>query len=183
MWQHNYEPIGGSLMLSAVVAAIPILVLFFMLGVLRKPAWMSAAAALVSAVVVALFGYGMPVQMAIMSTLMGAAYGVFPIAWIVFSSIMLYRFPDSFYKTQPSPCAPLGTPNVLSSGDRAGLQHLYPSDPAAAQVVEMQLAKLQALVEPFDEGLESEGALADDAELPEHLLAALAVYERKGTGG
>jgi lactate permease len=91
MWQHNYEPIGGSLGLSAVVAAIPILVLFFMLGVLRKPAWMSAGAALLSAIVVALFGYGMPVQMAFMSTLMGAAYGVFPIAWIVFSSIMLYR--------------------------------------------------------------------------------------------
>jgi tetratricopeptide (TPR) repeat protein len=45
----------------------------------------------VSAIVVALFGYGMPVQMAIMATLMGAAYGVFPIAWIVFASIMLYR--------------------------------------------------------------------------------------------
>src|SRR5688500_6744745 len=90
MWQHNYEPVGGSYGLSAVVAAIQFLVLLFMLGVLRKPAWMSAAAALVSAVVVALFGYGMPVQMAIMSTLMGAAYGVFPIAWIVFSSIMLY---------------------------------------------------------------------------------------------
>src|SRR5687767_2818543 len=82
-WQHNYEPIGGSLGLSAGVAAIPILVLFFMLGVLRKPAWMSAAAALVSALVVALVGYGMPVQMAIISTAYGAAYGVFPIAWIV----------------------------------------------------------------------------------------------------
>jgi len=91
MWQHNYEPIGGSLGVSAVVAAIPILVLFFMLGVLRKPAWMSALAALISALAVALVGYGMPVQMAIISTIYGAAYGVFPIAWIVFASIMLYR--------------------------------------------------------------------------------------------
>ena len=38
MWQHNYEPIAGSLGLSAAVAAIPIIVLFVMLGVLRKPA-------------------------------------------------------------------------------------------------------------------------------------------------
>jgi lactate permease len=91
MWQHNYEPIGGSLGASAVVAAIPILVLFVMLGVLRKPAWQSAGAALLSALAVALVGYGMPVQMAILSTLYGAAYGVFPIAWIVFASIMLYR--------------------------------------------------------------------------------------------
>src|SRR6187431_2953802 len=91
MWQHNYEPIGGSLALSAPVAAIPIVVLFVMLGVLRKPAWMSAMAALVSALIVALFGYGMPAQMAVIATLYGAAYGIFPIAWIVFTSIMLYR--------------------------------------------------------------------------------------------
>ena len=49
MWQHNYVPVGGSLGLSAPVAAIPIVVLFVMLGVLRKPAWMSALSALVSA--------------------------------------------------------------------------------------------------------------------------------------
>src|SRR5688572_22394094 len=62
-----------------------------MLGALRKPAWMSAAAALGSALLVALFAYGMPVQLAVLSTLYGAAYGIFPIAWIVFASIMLYR--------------------------------------------------------------------------------------------
>src|SRR5688572_26076591 len=91
MWQHDYEPIGGSLGMSAVVAAIPILVLFCMLGVLRKPAWMSALAALASAMLVSLFGYGMPASLAVISTIYGAAYGLFPIAWIVFSSIMLYR--------------------------------------------------------------------------------------------
>jgi lactate permease len=91
MWQHNYEPIGGSLALSAVVAAIPIVVLFVMLGVLRKAAWISALAALVSALIVALVAYGMPADLAVISTIYGAAYGVFPIAWIVFASIMLYR--------------------------------------------------------------------------------------------
>src|SRR4026209_1206786 len=91
MWEHNYSPVGDSLGLSAIVAAIPIVVLFVMLGALRKPAWMSALASLGSALVVALAGYGMPVQLAIMSTLFGAAFGMFPNAWIVFSSIMLYR--------------------------------------------------------------------------------------------
>jgi lactate permease len=91
MWQHNYEPIGGSLALSAVVAAIPIVVLFVMLGVLRKAAWISALAALVSALIVALVAYGMPADLAVIATIYGAAYGVFPIAWIVFASIMLYR--------------------------------------------------------------------------------------------
>jgi len=91
MWQHNYEPVGASLGVSALVAAIPIVALFLMLGVLRKPAWMSALAALGSALVVALGAYGMPLKLAILSTLYGAAYGLFPIAWVVFSSIMLYR--------------------------------------------------------------------------------------------
>jgi lactate permease len=84
-------PVGGNLALSALVAAIPIFVLFIMLGALRKPAWIAAATALVSALLVALVVYGMPVQLALLSTIYGAASGLFPIAWIVFSSIMLYR--------------------------------------------------------------------------------------------
>ena len=91
MWTQNYEPVGGSLGLSTAVAAVPILVLFFMLGVLRKPAWMAALTALGAAFLLALFAYGMPVTLAVMATVNGAAYGIFPIAWIVFSSIMLYR--------------------------------------------------------------------------------------------
>ena len=91
MWQHNYEPVAGSLGVSAVVAAMPILVLFLMLGVLRKAAWM---AALRGAGVGAARGAGRlrhAGRLALVSTLYGAAYGVFPIAWIVFTSIMLYR--------------------------------------------------------------------------------------------
>jgi lactate permease len=91
MWQQNYEPVGGSLGLSAAVASIPILVLFFMLGVKRKPAWMAALTALGVAFILAIVAYRMPVQLAVLSTVNGAAYGIFPIAWIVFSSIMLYR--------------------------------------------------------------------------------------------
>ncbi|HXI28147.1 MAG TPA: L-lactate permease, partial [Vicinamibacterales bacterium] len=91
MWRHNYEPVAGSLGASAVAAAVPIVVLFVMLGVLRKPAWMSALAALAAALLIALGVYGMLLQLALISTIYGAAYGLFPIAWIVFSSIMLYR--------------------------------------------------------------------------------------------
>ena len=91
MWTQTYAPVGGSLGLSALAAAIPIVVLFIMLGALRKPAWSAAVAALVSAFIVALAVYGMPLRLAIISTIYGAAYGLFPIAWIVFASIMLYR--------------------------------------------------------------------------------------------
>src|SRR5437762_1601999 len=91
MWQQNYEPVGGSLGLSAAVAAIPVLVLVSMLGVKRKPAWMAALTALAVAFVIALVAYHMPINLAVTSTATGAAYGIFPIAWIVFASIMLYR--------------------------------------------------------------------------------------------
>jgi lactate permease len=91
MWQHDYQPVGGNLGLSALVAAIPIVVLFYVLGVRRKPTWMAASAALASAWAVALTVYGMPFRHALMSTLNGAAFGIFPIAWVVFASIMLYR--------------------------------------------------------------------------------------------
>src|SRR5215467_13102237 len=91
MWTQTYAPLGGSLGLSAIAAAVPIIVLFIMLGALRKPAWSAASAALLSAFVVAIAVYRMPLNLAVISTIYGGAYGLFPIAWIVFASIMLYR--------------------------------------------------------------------------------------------
>ena len=91
MWQHNYEPVGGSVGVSALFAAIPIMVLFCMIGIWRKPAWMAAATALASAFAVSLLVYGMPIKLAVMSALFGAAFGIFPLTWICFSSILLYR--------------------------------------------------------------------------------------------
>jgi lactate permease len=91
MWQQNYAPVGGSLGLSTIAAAVPILVLFYCLGVRRTPAWVAAASGLGSAFGVALGIYGMPIDLAALATIQGAAFGIFPIAWIVFSSILLYR--------------------------------------------------------------------------------------------
>ncbi len=91
MWRHNYQPVGDSVALSALVAAIPIVVLFLMLGVWRQATWKSALTALGTALLISLLVYGMPVPLALSATIYGAAYGLFPIAWVVFSSIMLYR--------------------------------------------------------------------------------------------
>ena len=60
IWTHQYTPIADSLGLSASVAALPILALVLMLAVLRRPAWQAAVAGLVTAMVIALFVYGMP---------------------------------------------------------------------------------------------------------------------------
>jgi lactate permease len=91
MWQQHYEPVGGSLIASSLVAAIPIVVLSFLLAVRRRPAWQAALSALGVAFVIALVAYRMPASLAVMAVLTGAAYGTFPISWIVFASILLYR--------------------------------------------------------------------------------------------
>src|SRR6187551_3449373 len=90
MWEHNYDPLGSP-WLSTLVAALPIFVLLLLIGVLRKPAWMSALAGLATGLVVAVFAYGMPGDLAVRSALMGAAFGLLPIAWIVYWAVVLYR--------------------------------------------------------------------------------------------
>ena len=91
MWEQNYYFVGGSLAYSSIVAAAPLLTLFYLLGVRRKPAWISALSALGVGWVVVLLIIRMPVQQALAATLNGAAFGLFPISWIVFASILLYR--------------------------------------------------------------------------------------------
>lgn len=90
-WAQTYEMAGLGITGSALIAAIPIFVLLMMLGVLRKPAWMAAFAGLASALGVALFGYGMPGSMALGSVAYGASFALFPITWIIFWAIVLYR--------------------------------------------------------------------------------------------
>ena len=91
MWEHNYTPIAGSLGYSTLVAAIPLVILFCMLGVMRKPSWVAGLSALGVALVLAVGVYGMPVPQAGAAMVYGAAFGLFPIGWIVIASLILYR--------------------------------------------------------------------------------------------
>jgi lactate permease len=91
MWPQAYTPIADSLPISAIVAGLPILTMLVLLGIFRKPAWMASLAGVVVAALVALFAYGMPASMVVSSALYGAAYGLLPIGWIVFTAILLYR--------------------------------------------------------------------------------------------
>jgi L-lactate transport len=91
MWPQNYTPVAGSLGISALVAALPIFTLLILLGVLRKPAWIASLVGLGAAAAVALGVYHMPLSMVISSAAYGAANGLLPIAWIVFTAILLYR--------------------------------------------------------------------------------------------
>ncbi len=91
MWQHNYLPVGNSLALSSLVAAIPIFTILLMLAVVKKAPWISALTGLATAALVALFAYGMPAPLLVTTVFYGAAQGLFPIGWVVFTAVLLYN--------------------------------------------------------------------------------------------
>jgi L-lactate transport len=91
MWQQHYTPLGGSLALSALAAAIPLFTLLYLLGVRRLPAWKAALSGLGTAIAVALFVYRLPAERLISSVGLGAAFGILPIGYVVFTAILHYR--------------------------------------------------------------------------------------------
>ena len=90
-YQQVYDPIGNSLGLSSIVAALPLVALFVLLGVLRIRAWLASIIGLAVALIVAVVWYSMPVGDAVNSGLLGAAFGFFPIMWIVINAIWIYN--------------------------------------------------------------------------------------------
>jgi L-lactate transport len=91
MWQQDYTPLLDSVGISAAASALPIVTLLVLIGILRKPAWIAALAGLASAAVVAIAVYGMPVPLVVGAVTYGAAFGLFPIGWVVFWAVVLYR--------------------------------------------------------------------------------------------
>src|SRR6185437_6602381 len=75
VWDQVYMPVGNSLALSAACAAIPILVLFVSLGIVRLAAWKSGLLSLAAACIVARAVYGMPLSLVGSSAAYGAAFG------------------------------------------------------------------------------------------------------------
>jgi lactate permease len=94
MFQQVSNPVGGSLALSALVAALPLLTLFVLLGALRWKAWQAGLASLVVALGVAIFAFGMPAGQALLAASEGAAFGLFPIIWIVLTAIWIFRMTE-----------------------------------------------------------------------------------------
>ena len=90
MWSQVYNPLQ-SILLSALVAAIPVIVLLGALGFFHLKAHLAALLGLAASLAIAIFEFGMPIQMSIMSALYGAAYGLLPIGWIILNVIFLYQ--------------------------------------------------------------------------------------------
>ncbi len=91
MYQQVLDPVAQSLAWSSLVAAIPLLLLFVLLGVLRVTAWVASLISLAVAIVVAVLVYGMPIGQTLLAGTEGAAFGFFPILWIVINAIWVYQ--------------------------------------------------------------------------------------------
>ena len=85
------DPVAGSVALSAIFAALSLLTLFVLLGIVRMRAWLAALISLGVALVVAVAVYPMPVGQALLSAGEGATFGFFPILWIVLNAVWVYN--------------------------------------------------------------------------------------------
>ncbi|TQK51971.1 lactate permease [Streptomyces sp. SLBN-118] len=93
-YQQVFDPLAGSLGWSALCAALPLVMLFVLLGGLRWKAWKASLMALAAALGVAVFAYEMPVGQAALAAGEGAAFGLFPIIWIVLNALWIYKLTE-----------------------------------------------------------------------------------------
>jgi lactate permease len=95
MYQQVLDPVGDSLGLTAIFAALPLLTLFILLGGVKLAAHWAALCALAVSLIVAIAVYSMPLGQALDSGLEGAAFGLFPIMWIVWNAIWIYNMTEA----------------------------------------------------------------------------------------
>jgi lactate permease len=88
-WTQTYTPLGG-VALSALAAAVPVVVLLGTLALNKIPAHFAALLGLLASILIVIGIFKMPALLAIMATVFGAAYGLFPIGWIVLCAIFVY---------------------------------------------------------------------------------------------
>lgn len=91
MFHQLLTPVGGSLLLSFVVAALPIATVLVMLGVLRRPAWQASLGGLVMGLLIAVLVWDLPAGLALDSVAAGAVFALWPVMWIVFNALLLYN--------------------------------------------------------------------------------------------
>ncbi len=90
-WSQNYTPLIDSIGLSALVAAVPVVTLLALLAFWHVRAHLAALVGLLAAAGIAIAVYGMPAKLTLASAGYGAAFGLFPIGWIVLNAIFIYN--------------------------------------------------------------------------------------------
>ena len=86
-----YDPVAGSVALSAIVAALPLVVLAAALAILRAAPWKAAVAGALTAFALAWLVWGMPLGVAASAFTHGMAFGLWPISWVVVSAVFFYN--------------------------------------------------------------------------------------------
>jgi lactate permease len=89
-WTQVVDPLNN-IVLSAMVAIVPILFIFWALIIKKMKGHQAILAATFIAILIAIFVYGMPLNLALLSTIHGALYGLFPICWLIISAIFLFN--------------------------------------------------------------------------------------------
>lgn len=90
-WIQTYTPAAGSLGLSALIAAVPLVIIFVCLAVLKMKAHKAGPLAVASALAIAIAVWGMPAKLAGLAFMQGAAFGLFPVFYIVITTLFLYN--------------------------------------------------------------------------------------------
>ena len=90
-FQQVLDPVGGSLVVSAILAALPLLLLFVLLGVFRMKAWQAGVIGLAASFLLAVIAWRMPLGQALSATGLGAFYAIFPILWILINALWIYK--------------------------------------------------------------------------------------------
>ena len=93
VWQQIYDPFGN-MIISTLLAAVPVVVMLVCLGFLHMKAHLAAALGLISAIAIAVFAYGMPADMAGRAAFFGGLTGLLPIGWIVLNIIFLQQLAE-----------------------------------------------------------------------------------------
>src|SRR3954462_15933014 len=91
MYKQVLDPVGDSLLYSSLFAIVPLATLFILLGGFKLKSHWAGLLSLLAAILVAVLVYSMPVGQALDAGLEGAAFGIFPIMWIVFNAIWIYN--------------------------------------------------------------------------------------------
>jgi glycolate permease/lactate permease len=86
-----YDPVGGSVLLSALVAGLPLVVLAVLLGVVRAAPWKAAVAGATTAFALAWLVWRMPLGLAVAAATHGMAFGLWPISWVVLNAVFFYN--------------------------------------------------------------------------------------------
>src|SRR5665648_543691 len=87
-WTQVIDPLNN-IGLSALVAAVPIFFIFWALIIKKMKGYIASLLTLLTAILIALFFYGMPFKLAFLSTLQGVLFGLFPICWFIIGAVFL----------------------------------------------------------------------------------------------